>query len=189
MRADIDASILHHPADLLSAEHRTILGVLDAIDAELARPGALRPDFWRRAAEFIALFADRCHHGKEEDLLFPALEAAGMPRGGPTDVMRHEHVEGRELTRRLREAAAAGDAAAVRTAARAYVDLLRQHIEKEDEILFMMARRFLPAAEAATLLARCQRFDAEDVGDAEIARLVVLAVDLRREAGVASGQR
>lgn len=183
MRNDIDPATIHHPSDLLSAEHRTIVTVLDAIDAELARAGAFRPAFWRRVTEFITEFADRCHHGKEEDLLFPALEAAGLPCGGPTTVMRQEHAEGRDCTRRMREGTDAGDAAATRAAARAYVDLLRQHIEKEDEILFDMARHVLPQADADALLARFRSFDADDIGDAEIHRLAALARGLTAEAG------
>lgn len=46
--------------------------------------------------EFLMVFVDKCHHGKEEDFLFPALEAAGVARdGGPIGVMLHEHERGR----------------------------------------------------------------------------------------------
>ena len=51
------------------------------------------------------MFADKCHHGKEEDVLFPELEKAGIARqGGPIGVMLHEHVSGREFIRRMSEA-------------------------------------------------------------------------------------
>jgi hemerythrin-like domain-containing protein len=58
--------------------------------------------------EFFQIFADRCHHGKEEDCLFPLLERKGLPReGGPIGVMLHEHGQGRELIQKMRESAEA----------------------------------------------------------------------------------
>ena len=51
---------------------------------------------------FFRLFADACHHGKEEDLLFTELEAQGMPRdAGPIAVMLDEHAQGRALVRTM----------------------------------------------------------------------------------------
>ncbi len=51
------------------------------------------------------MFADQCHHGKEEDLLFPAMEAAGIPReSGPIGVMLEEHNIGRQYVRGMAEA-------------------------------------------------------------------------------------
>jgi hemerythrin-like domain-containing protein len=93
---------------------------------------------------FFRDFADRCHHAKEEDLLFPLLEKEKgfSTESGPTAVMRAEHVEGRACVRRMGEsidAAEAGDKTAVGRfveAAAAYVDFLRSHIGKEDHCLF-----------------------------------------------------
>ena len=108
-----------------------------------------RPD----KQKFFREFADRCHHGKEEDLLFPALEAQGFPRdAGPTAVMRMEHEQGRAAVRGMAEslaAAAAGDRAGLEHwlhSARIYIELLRAHIQKEDHCLFGMAEEALPAA-------------------------------------------
>ena len=57
--------------------------------------------------EFIATFADHNHHGKEEDILFPAMEKAGFPRdGGPVGVMLMEHTQGREYVGAMRLAVA-----------------------------------------------------------------------------------
>lgn len=44
---------------------------------------------------FLKEFADRCHHGREEGILFPALVNAGIPeQSGPIGVMLAEYVEG-----------------------------------------------------------------------------------------------
>src|SRR3972149_4875411 len=89
----------------LMKEHRGIelmLRVLGAVSlrAEVAEP--LNHKDLDQIIEFLTIFADKCHHGKEEDLLFPAMEAAGVPReGGPIGVMLAEHAEGRNIIGRF----------------------------------------------------------------------------------------
>ena len=106
------------------------------------------------ALDFFANFADGHHHAKEERILFPALEHAGMPvQGGPLGVMLYEHEHGRMLLARLRKALpAVADSADARrefvAVARGYAQLLDDHIEKENEILFRMADRMLPVPDA-----------------------------------------
>jgi hemerythrin-like domain-containing protein len=133
----------------LREEHQLILRVADAMQALLADaagPDGLDFDTIADCVTFIRLFADACHHGKEEDLLFPELEAAGMPRHqGPIAVMLHEHLQGRAFARQMVDSlgpARAGDEpalSALESAARGYIDLIRGHILKEDRILFEMA--------------------------------------------------
>ncbi|MBZ5514772.1 MAG: hemerythrin domain-containing protein, partial [Acidobacteriia bacterium] len=104
---------------ILRKEHDAILKMLDATEEAARRIDAgqaVAPETLEGLLEFFRLFADRCHHGKEEDLLFPLLESHGMPRaGGPVGVMLREHEEGRALIQQMvsaEEAAKAGDAAA-----------------------------------------------------------------------------
>ncbi|HWI12904.1 MAG TPA: hemerythrin domain-containing protein, partial [Burkholderiales bacterium] len=127
------------------------------------------PAFFIEAADFIKGFADGCHHRKEEEHLFPAMEEAGFPRfGGPIGVMLGEHDDGRRYTAGLRAAAerlAAGDQAAATEVvenARGYVELLRQHIMKEDNVLFTMAKRALPPEVQDELLQAFERVERED---------------------------
>src|SRR5512139_3025692 len=126
--------------DVLRHEHDAILIALRILDriAEHAGKGTLpHPD----AAGFIGFlkeFADKCHHGKEEGLLFPALVNAGMSeKQGPVAVMLSEHVEGRQHIQKM-EAALAGslDGQKFSDAASAYIHLLRAHIDKENNVLF-----------------------------------------------------
>jgi hemerythrin-like domain-containing protein len=133
--------------DTLKSEHRIIEKVLDAL--ELAAGRDMPAAFYDRAIGFLSAFADRCHHGKEEDRLFPCLERCGIPReGGPIGVMCAEHVMGRAHIRRMREHLGAGRIDDVRRESLEYVALLRQHIRKEDEVLFMMARHVMGPADA-----------------------------------------
>jgi hemerythrin-like domain-containing protein len=132
----------------LRAEHQLILQVADALETLVARSESGDSDFDALAdcISFIRLFADACHHGKEEDLLFPALEARGMPHDqGPIAVMLFEHQQGRAFAKAMAAAldeARAGDEEALtklRSAATGYVHLIRGHINKEDHVLFEMA--------------------------------------------------
>jgi hemerythrin-like domain-containing protein len=140
------------PTDLLRDDHRVILAALTTLEAAAARleTGAPLPEgLWAGLVDWLREFADRTHHAREEDALFPAMIAAGLPAvGGPIDVMLEEHVEGRSLV----AAMAAGPPAARAAAARRYVQLLRAHIDKENEILFPLADAVLDEAAQAALL-------------------------------------
>ena len=127
------------PTDILRNEHVLILRALDLLEAAAGRleTGQGPPDgWWEDALGWFRGFADRNHHAKEEDLLFPAMIRAGVPSGGgPIDVMLEEHERGRALVRAM-----GGPAGAARAAyAREYVALLRAHIDKENDVLFPLA--------------------------------------------------
>jgi hemerythrin-like domain-containing protein len=132
----------------LREEHRHILAVAGAMERLIAAADGGRWDIaaFADCVTFIRLFADACHHGKEEDLLFPELEKGGMPHDrGPIAVMLFEHQQGRTYARHMADnldGARRGDEAAratLRNAAAGYVTLIRGHIVKEDNVLFNMA--------------------------------------------------
>ncbi len=121
--------------------------------------------------EFFRVFVDRCHHGKEEEIFFPALERAGIPRqGGPIGVMLHEHQLGRGHVTRMGEALAKlqlgtelAYADLVKESTQ-YLELLRQHIRKENEVLFPMADKVLSQQEQENLTERFERLEIEKIG-------------------------
>ncbi len=157
------------PTDILSSEHRVIELVLDCLEciAEGARKNqSLDIASAEKAVLFLRTFADACHHGKEEQQLFTALEARGMPtRVGPIAVMLGEHEIGRAL---IREIDAAISAAKNREAgaperfgdkAHDYVELLRDHIAKEDQVLFPMAESMLTSQEKERVLTQFEKVE------------------------------
>jgi hemerythrin-like domain-containing protein len=174
--------------ETLMNEHRLIESVLDAMvgfAAEIRRSGATEKEELSRFVVFLRDFADGCHHGKEEDVLFAAMVENGFPRdGGPIAVMLHEHTQGRALIRALRQKAEQagdwgdGDRRAVAEAAEAYSSLLHAHIHKEDAILYPMAEQHLPPEVMERVGTDCERFEAERTGSGEHARLHALAEDL-----------
>ncbi|UCF18395.1 MAG: hemerythrin domain-containing protein [Gemmatimonadota bacterium] len=136
------------PTGMLRDEHQLILKVLDVLErlVEKGDKGEWNLEALKECVTFFRLFADACHHGKEEDLLFPELEARGMPRHeGPIAVMLFEHKQGRALVGEMAQALSAahgGEAeplVKLEGAARGYLQLLRGHIQKEDNVLFNMA--------------------------------------------------
>jgi hemerythrin-like domain-containing protein len=124
------------------------------------------------AVEFLRRFADGCHHAKEEQALFPLLEARGIPReGGPIGQMLLEHEEGRELLRGMERAIAERDLPGFVASAGAYAGLLRAHIEKERHVLFPMGARRLAAEDDRALRERFAAIEREVGGEALHARL------------------
>ena len=150
-----------HPVDVLMAEHRVIERVLSALEQRIAEldQQPFPYEFLTQALDFFRNFADGCHHAKEEELLFPLLEQRGIAREhGPVGCMLKEHVHGRECLATVRanlDAARDGSpaaVAAVRKAAQDYIGMLRQHIYKEDQILFQMAISVMSQEDQSALL-------------------------------------
>lgn len=182
------------PTEILSSEHRVIEQVLDCLERMAdgcRRHGGLDAQAAKDAIKFFREFADRCHHGKEEACLFPAMEAKGFSRSeGPTGVMLREHDQGRACVRGMDEAidaASAGDAAAQRQFvehATHYIDLLREHIHKEDHCLFAMANQVFSDSEQKDLLSAFSRVELDDMGAGTHEKLLTLADALARKFGV-----
>lgn len=159
---------------VLRDEHEGILTMLAIVEtaAMRLRDGKSIPsDLMFNAADFFSGFADKCHHGKEEGRLFPKLVEHGIPdEGGPVGVMKAEHVRGREFIRAMRVTAEQymhGDASAVPALVEntlGYVKLLRQHINKENQVLFAMADQRIPAAEQRELAQFYDEFEAQVMG-------------------------
>lgn len=180
--------------DILMEEHQVILRVITALERgadQLERGGPVQPEFFTDAARFIKGFADGCHHRKEEGVLFRAMQTHGMPvNGGPIGVMMAEHEQGRMYTRGMAEAAerlSRGDEPAradVVANARGYAELLRQHIEKENGILFPMADQVIPPAEHAAVLDGFEHVEHEETGAGVHEKYLALAETLERTIGL-----
>jgi hemerythrin-like domain-containing protein len=176
---------------VLRQEHDAILRMLEVTE-EVARRlesgQAVPAETLGGLLDFFRLFADRLHHGKEEDLLFPLLEQKGMPReGGPVGVMLSEHEQGRALVRQMAEATTSYASGSEEAgggwvgAARQYVALLRQHIDKENNVLFVMAENMLSADEQGELARQFEKVQEEKLGAGTRDRLHALKDKLSAE--------
>ncbi len=135
-------------------EHKLILRMIALLEQNTARmeQGQFRDwNFFLAGVDFIRNYADRFHHAKEEDVLFKALVKNGMPeQNSPVAAMLMAHDEGRAFVRNMEEAAQKalagelGQIPVIAENARGYATLLRDHIDKEDNILYPLAERVLP---------------------------------------------
>jgi len=154
--------------EVLMWEHRLIeqaLGSLEAFAAEVRAGQPPRQQVIAEYAEFFRSFADACHHGKEEDILFQRMIEHGLPRqAGPLAVMYYEHELGRSCVRTLTDLAADAKGATLAPklleTADVYVPLLRQHIQKEDHVLYPMALQMLSGPELDAISTEFEAFEA-----------------------------
>jgi len=172
---------------VLKQEHRVIEKVLAAVEKLAGHPGLIPLEPWEMAIDFIRNFADKCHHLKEEGLLFPMLEEQGIPReGGPVGMMLMEHEEGRGYVRAMAAAlsAAKGDAEGAKKQlvenARAYLRLLKEHIAKEDQILFEMADAHIDPQGQRRLLEQFEEHEREEMGPGVHEKYLEIANELER---------
>src|SRR3972149_2458820 len=176
--------------NILMEEHRVIERVLVSLETAANRLSAgqvIPMDFFLKAADFIKGFADGCHHKKEEGVLFAALAANGMSQDTePLSIMLADHEEGRRLTRAMREGAERvqrGDTTALSQViqnALDYVTLLRQHIQKEDNILFPMADNAIPVGQHQQLMADFNRIEQEETGEGIHEKFLRIADELAK---------
>jgi hemerythrin-like domain-containing protein len=179
-------------AQTLMHEHTIILQALSAIERKIAalESGAVvDPAFFEKAVEFLRTFADRCHHGKEEDILFTMMvEELDYPRGGgPVAVLATEHERGREFIRGIAEAAAilkkdSTAAGKIVENGRGYIQLLRTHIDREDNIVFPMVEQFLDDSDQARLAGKFTQFDRQEIESGRHAASLRLLEDLTQNA-------
>lgn len=164
-------ALFEKATEALKHDHRVIERVLGVVEKFAEGSADVSLEVWSKAVDFIRGFADQCHHLKEERILFPALEERGIPRdGGPIGMMLMEHEEARGYVRSMVAALAQSgeDPEEAKVAllenARAYLRLLRQHILKEDEVLFNMADEVLTPEDQRKLLSEFEEHEAKEIG-------------------------
>ncbi len=165
------------PIGPLMIEHRLIERMLQQMQREFQRIkdniavdavfAFVDPVFIDTAVDFIHTYADRCHHGKEEDLLFKALAAKDLSpehRQTMADLIK-EHAWARETTAGLVKAKAAylleqpGALNDLMQHMGELVEFYPRHIDKEDKHFFIPCMAYFSEAEQADLLARMHEFD------------------------------
>lgn len=177
--------------DVLVEEHRVIERVLNSLETSanrLENGQTVPPELLLTATDFMRGFADGCHHAKEEGILFARMTEQGFTQQGcPLGVMLAEHECGRQYTRALIKAAEdmqAGDMSGVQRAimsSRSYVSLLRQHIYKEDHILFPMAAEVIPQDDHEALWEEFEQVEQVEMGEGVHEKYLALAEALEEK--------
>lgn len=168
------------PLALLIAEHRVISSVLDALDqyTDALVSGTADP---ARLADFVTFlrgYADEIHHGKEEQILFPAVKRRRVPEqlAPVLAAIDRDHATARLLTGDLAGFAGraaswtASDRTRIRRLAREYTVLLRRHIAQEDGTVLPQAVRALPPQALQEVAGASERFEVEHAAARETLR-------------------
>jgi hemerythrin-like domain-containing protein len=172
----------------LRGEHRVITDVLDALEdygTRLEQDATMGPLDLRRFAVFFAEFAGIWHHGKEEELLMPALVQHGLGWDEPPlREIREDHEQEDYLLRVIEQAGlqegawSAEDRRHAVRSIRALVDFERKHIQKEEASLYPAAEQVLSATDLRSLEERCHQYERACFGRATYTDMRVLAESL-----------
>ncbi len=127
--------------DFLGSDHRSCDDLFASAEAEVAQ------NRWDRARGLFGQFEQAMarHLAMEEDVLFPAFENRTGMRAGPTEVMRMEHAQMRDLLEGMASAVAAGDRDSYLGLSETLNMLMQQHNLKEENMLYPMSDRVLGA--------------------------------------------
>ena len=154
----------------LMIEHRLIERMISIIrDVLMQIESTQKVDsvFVDTAVDFIRIYADRTHHGKEEDILFRDLRKRALS-AEDLQVMKElieEHVFGRQTTKALIEANTRyrnGDKSALSDIAaklHTFTEFYPKHIEKEDRIFFPASMAYFTDEEDHCMLTEFWEFD------------------------------
>ncbi len=140
------------PTEDLKNEHEVILRMLDLLTKasdRLQKGEDVDPKLFEDAIDFLRNFVDKCHHTKEEQHLFVEMIAHGVSgEVGPISVMMREHQDARAHVKKLaglsKKKLSPTTKKAIAKTAKAYVDVMSKHIQKENDVLFPMADHLLP---------------------------------------------
>jgi hemerythrin-like domain-containing protein len=158
------------PIGPLMHEHRLIERMVELLRQEIDRlESGGDPDvvFLCNAVDFITTYADACHHGKEEDILFTGLQQKDLAKQHRRilDELIEEHRYGRRLAAELK--AAAQRLTGAEPAAKAdIIEVMRklvqfypEHIRKEDKEFFFPALEYLFEKERQDMLREYDDFE------------------------------
>ena len=158
----------------LKAEHEAVKLMMKILEAACDRVkvgNTLQIADFDEMIDFLKIFVDQCHHGKEEQILFPQMEKAGIPKeNGPIGVMLAEHEQGRGYIRGMSQAIVDYNSGATEATqplienVTLYIELLGQHINKENEVLFTMADKLFSAEIQNQLFDRFEELEEKVIG-------------------------
>ena len=163
------------PNDMLLKEHENILKFIDFLLEKcevMEKKKEIDRDFFERAIDFIRNYADKFHHAKEEDLLFKELckDTVEM-HCNPVEQMLYEHNLGRDFVKGIEDGLKKSDINKVIKNSKGYADLLKEHIYKEDNILYPMAEQSLSKTIKTKMLKEFERIEKSKNKDKALAFL------------------
>ncbi len=135
---------------------KRLLALIPAITDFVEKSETVDKDLIMGCIDFIRGYADKFHHMKEEDILFKYVDE----QSEIIKIMYEDHVTGRNHVKNVVEGAENGNKAQIKEHLLGYRDLLTQHINKEDDILYPWIERQMSDNQIGELFQRCSAADA-----------------------------
>jgi hemerythrin-like domain-containing protein len=148
--------------NLLAQEHKLILRALDVLDAltgSMEAQGRFEERDADKILDFLRWFADAHHQAKEETILFPAIKASAASEERPVRHMMFEHDQERQSIEDLERNARSDKRSDFAAAANQLSSVLRNHIYKEDTLLFPDADSLLTNQQDDAVFEQLQRYE------------------------------
>ena len=158
------------PIGPLMREHRLIERMVRLMEEEIRKiseTNEVNPDFIDVVIDFLRTYADKCHHGKEEDILFKSL--AGKNLSNEHNKTMHElieeHIYGRRMVSDLlsaKENYVTGNVDSlkdIQKSLKELTELYPMHIEKEDKRFFYPCMEYFTEQEQEAMLQEFWDFD------------------------------
>lgn len=159
---------MKYASEDLVHEHEGILRglkILEEMAGSIKKKRSVEVNDLRDILDFFKTFADKCHHGKEESLLFPAMEKYGIPNvNGPIGQMLYEHEKGRKCLREMTEDVNADNLDSFAENAAEYIRLLRDHIVKENAVLFPLGDEKIPIEIESEIIEKFEDYERTVMG-------------------------
>ena len=156
---------MQKPTTILSEEHKNILKVIHSLNKkcqDLENNKDLDKDFFNQAVDFIQNYADKFHHAKEEDILFKTInENEECMHCNPVEQMLHEHDLGRDFVKGAKQGLEENDIKKILENFTGYASLLKDHIFKEDNILYPMADQAISQKDQELMLEKFEQVEKE----------------------------
>ncbi len=170
----------------LLEEHRIIvitIALLNDSAKKLQSGQALSPEFFGKVFDVLKNLVDKCHHGKEEDALFPLITKQGAEEASVVSVLLEEHKKGRTFVRAMGEAVNNMDNPGIIKNINGYTALLLQHIKKEN-MLFPTWINVLSDEIKKEMSERFEEIEARAIGPGKQQEYLQTVKDLRNEKAV-----
>jgi len=145
-----------NPLEILRNEHNIVLKVLNNLETDLEARNISQA---KKSIELLEKEFNRHSLNKEEKILFPEIEKF-MPReNGPTGMMIIEH---KDLTESIKKFKQINNSKNLNETGSYIINLLREHIDKENNMLFMMAEMHLDNKQKEIILKKFKEIDLEE---------------------------
>jgi hemerythrin-like domain-containing protein len=161
------------PEDNLREDHGQIMKLFVAWQHKLEKldhkDKALLEDF-EKCIDWVEVFIDRCHHGKEDEILFPAMASSEDPKvTSLIEDLHSEHQTGRALLESIKLAFKTlsqpdGLPDGLTQLSRDYIDLFRKHIRRENAQLLPLIEKCIPIDVQQQIVAEFGRYEQSTIG-------------------------